>query len=276
MFMDDALNSYTGNIVELPVDLDLERPMSWQSFAQKRSKTGNFTDQPFFAEPRIPELYKSVPQHIQRPAQRYEFNLLNISSFTKQENTDYNPAKDFPSYMKNSPHLNDLSRNLRSKHMNDYPVGLNQNIEKNEVSNQLNIKPLRAPPSRVGQISLPPLNESQLDLKSNVIKSEFGVHNRSKLPHYTSHQVTGSNEEKKEVPLNPNEHKQPVSWVYQNTRSSMKIKMETVQVNEGSKQEISGKQGEETLDSQIKRYEAMLKAAEELKKLIDHRIKKDN
>lgn len=208
MFMSDALTTYKDNIIELPADLDIDKPMLWQNFSQKRSKTGNLTEQPYFAEPRIPELYKSLPLQIQRPPQRYEVaNTMNPNFQKPEREMDYNPAKDFPSYMKNSPHLNDLSRNLRSKHMNDFPVGFNPNFDKTDNSGHLNLKPLRAPSTRIGQISLPPLNESHLDLNNNKMKVEYGVHNRSKVPHYTSPQVTGSNEVKSEVPLIPNDQK---------------------------------------------------------------------
>lgn len=191
MFMPDALGTYK-EIIELPADLDIDKPISWQNFSQKRSKTGNLPEQPYFAEPRIPELYKSVPLHIQRPPQRYEMNSAMSSGFPKQEREmDYNPAKDFPSYMKNTPHLNDLSRNLRSKHMNDIPVGFNPNFDRSESANHLNLKPLRAPSNRIGQLSLPPLNDSNLDLNNSKLKAEYEVHNRSRLPHYTSPQVTG-------------------------------------------------------------------------------------
>lgn len=58
--------------------------------------------------------------------------------------------------------------------------------------------------------------------------------------------------------------------------------MEAVQSNDSAKEDNSARPGEDssyssmTLESQIKRYESMLKAAEELKKLIDQRVRKES
>ena len=52
--------------------------------------------------------------------------------------------------------------------------------------------------------------------------------------------------------------------------------MEAVQNWDGCKSEPNSKPVEETLEAQIKRYESMLRAAEELKKLIDQRVKKED
>jgi len=258
--MSDALHTYSGNPIDLPIDLDIDKPVLWSSFSQKRFKTGTYTEQPFFAQPRFPDYQQSMAPSFNTTNPIYDPPKLSemghfYSSETKT--VSYNPAKDFPTYSKKSSHLNELSMNLRNKQMaNDSANRFKPEFVTSDPLKQLNLRPLRSSASKPSQ--------GQPGDNTMLLRVD---------PVNTSQPITGSNDSSRTKPLSANELKPPSSLVYKNTRSSVTIKLETSTDCKSCLPDSKHNDDEdEPLEEKIRRYESMVKAVSELKAQIEQKI----
>lgn len=209
-FQQEALDQYISDVFDLPTNIDLEKPIVLVSEAQKRFKTGNQNEQYYNASQSAQE-YPPVPSsyNTRQSGPNITLRYPGIGTEIAQNPYKYNPAIDFPTYTKNTPHLNELSKNIQNRqvpHSNSF-----RNLD--ELSHL-----------QLGPYSGHNIRESAAQVPVESINRTLGHSGTISGPHFS--RITGPNAHIDVIRAVVNDQKQSPGNVFRNTRNNVRFKIE--------------------------------------------------